>query len=274
MTVKTPLTCGNITVVSRAVGSAGGADRRPTLPAARPVRVGTLPGMPPRRFPRTASRPVSAVLPRWARGGALRGVGAGVLAVLAVSLPLLGHALSRCHAPAWIIAVAMAAVAVPSAVALTRRRLTEAQAVGALAAAQVACHAGYALPGACHAVTGHLVALVIAARLLGVTERLLWRSRPLLTAVKRLLAALRPLLRGAPALKRGPERGVRESMSPLRSALLVRRQAGRAPPGGGRRPVPVLRSRQLRDLRQLRRFQHLQHLWYFRPMSTGGRCLA
>ncbi|MFH8699397.1 hypothetical protein [Streptomyces chartreusis] len=55
--------------------------------------------------------------------GAMRGLRSGVLAALCVLLPLVGHVLTRCHAPRWIIVAAMAAVALPGAMLLTRRRL-------------------------------------------------------------------------------------------------------------------------------------------------------
>ncbi|WTW04998.1 hypothetical protein OG235_37025 [Streptomyces sp. NBC_00024] len=206
--------------------------------------------------------------------GVLRGLRAGVLAVLCVLLPLAGHALARCHAPRWIIVAAVAVVAVPGAAVLTRRRLTDTQVIGALAASQIAYHVAYSLPGACQAVTGreavpgglpalvehggeagppagvliagHFVTLVIAARLLGITERLLWQSRPLLTAVRRLLLFVWPLLGRVHGT--GPRAAVRESNAPLRSAVLARLPEGRAPPRPGRastasfallRPMPI-----------------------------------
>ncbi|MGC4971682.1 hypothetical protein ACLQ2D_02085 [Streptomyces sp. DT199] len=188
--------------------------------------------------------------------GVLRGLRAGVLAVLCVLLPLAGHALSQCHAPRWVIVAAVAAVAVPGAAVLTRRRLTDAQVVGVLAAAQVAYHVAYALPGACQVVTGqdevpgglpalvehgamagppagvllagHLVTLLLAARLLGVSEQLLWQSRPLMTAVRRLVLFVWPLLGRAHGIR--PQVAVRESTSPLKPAVLERLREGRAPP--------------------------------------------
>ncbi|WP_193383768.1 MULTISPECIES: hypothetical protein [Streptomyces] len=86
--------------------------------------------------------------------GVLRGLRAGVLAVLCVLLPLAGHVLARCHAPRWIVVAGMAAVVVPGAAFLTRRRLTDTQLLAVLAVAQLAYHAAYSLPGACAAVTG------------------------------------------------------------------------------------------------------------------------
>ncbi|MEU4484859.1 hypothetical protein [Streptomyces purpurascens] len=210
--------------------------------------------------------------------GALRGLRAGLLAVLCVLLPLAGHVLAQCHAPRWIIVAGTAAVAVPGATALTRRRLTDTQVLAVLAAAQLACHAAYSLPGACAAVAehggsggglsrlaehdavagpspgvvlaGHAVTLLLAARLLGLTERLLWQSGTLWAVVRRLLRFLWPLLGGRHG--NGPQVAVRESAAPPVSALLVRLNEGRAPPRHGRGPfVPPL----------------------LRPMPIGGPCL-
>ncbi|MEV5357572.1 hypothetical protein [Streptomyces sp. NPDC052693] len=150
--------------------------------------------------------------------------------------------LDRCHAPRWTVVAAIAAVAVPDCQFLTRRRLTDAQVLGALSTAQAAAHAAYALPntarGAGHAtppagvlLAGHLITAVVAARLLGLTERLLWRSRPLSAAVRGVLLFAWPLL----GRVHGPSRRVtvRESASLLRPALLVRLHEGRAPPRPG-----------------------------------------
>ncbi|WP_033309304.1 hypothetical protein RFN58_35405 [Streptomyces iakyrus] len=210
--------------------------------------------------------------------GVLRGLRAGVLAVLCVLLPLAGHVLAQCHAPRWIIVAGMAAVAVPGAAVLTRRRLTDTQLLAVLATAQLAYHAAYSLPGACAAVAeqdgsvgalsrlvehdaasgpspgvvlaGHFVMLLLAARLLGVTERLLWQSRSLLTVVRRLLLFLWPLLSGRHGT--GPQTVVPESAAPLMSALLVRLHEGRAPPRHGHGPIA---------------------LSLLRPMPIGGLCL-
>ncbi|WP_033327452.1 hypothetical protein [Streptomyces yerevanensis] len=220
--------------------------------------------------PRGSASPASGVL----RG--LRGLRAGVLAVLCVLLPLAGHVLVQCHAPRWIIVAGLAAVAVPGAAVLTRHRLTDAQVLAVLAAAQLAYHAAYSLPGACAAVAdqdgsvgglsrlvehdvvagpspgavlaGHLVTLLPAAHLLGITERLLWHSRPLLAAVRHLLLFLWPLLSGRHGT--GPQVAAPESTAPLMSALLVRLHGGRAPPRHGRAPFSLVR-----------------------PMPIGGPCL-
>ncbi|MFB8138878.1 hypothetical protein [Streptomyces parvus] len=203
--------------------------------------------MRPLPLPRTAS-PASAVL---------RGVRAAVLAVLCVLLPMAGHALTLGHAPQWVVVAMVGLVAVPGAVFLTRRKLTDGQLLGVLVAAQVAHHAAYALPGMCRAaagadatshlsawvehgaalrlpegvvLSGHVVALVVAARVLGLTEQMLWRSRPLLDVVVRLLAFVRPLLvvRGD-----GPRRRLRTAGTLLKSAVLVLLRSGRAPPRAG-----------------------------------------
>ncbi|MFF8983530.1 hypothetical protein ACF08E_09085 [Streptomyces globisporus] len=186
--------------------------------------------------------------------GVLRGVRAGVLAVLCVLLPMAGHALTLGHAPRWVVVATVGLVAVPGAVLLTRRRLTDGQLLGVLVAAQVARQATYALPGMCRAaagadatsdlpawvehgatlhvpegvlLSGHVIALVVAARLLGLTQQMLWRSRPLLDVVLRLLACVRPLhvVRG-----NGPQRRLRTAGTLRQSALLVRLCPGRAPP--------------------------------------------
>ncbi|MDX3521985.1 hypothetical protein [Streptomyces scabiei] len=209
--------------------------------------------------------------------GVLRGFRAGMLAVLCVLLPLAGHVLEQCHAPRWIIVAGMAVVAVPGAAVLTRRRLTDTQVLSALGVAQLAYHAAYSLPGACAAVTqdgsvgglarlvghdavagpppgvvlaGHLVTLALAARLLGITEQLLWLSRPLLTAVRQLLLFLWPLSAGRHGA--GPRTTLPGSTAPLLSALLVRLHAGRAPPRRGRGPFALSLSR---------------------PIPIGGPCL-
>ncbi|MBA2813575.1 hypothetical protein E0500_041225 [Streptomyces sp. KM273126] len=199
--------------------------------------------------------------------GALRGLRAGVLAVLCVLLPLAGHVLAQGHAPQWLVVAAMAAVALPGALLLTRHRLTDTQLLGVLVLAQLTYHVVYSLPGACAAVTGqdgsaggplrliehdatagpppgvlvagHLVSLLLAARLLGVTERLLWQSTSLLVVVRGLLLFFWPLFGGRHGT--GPQAVVPESSSPLMSALLVRLHAGRAPPRRGHGPFVLLR---------------------------------
>lgn len=208
-------------------------------------------------------RPPTAVSPA---SGVLRGLRAGVLAVLCVLLPAAGHVLARCHAPHWFIVAALAVVAVPGAVLLTRRRLTDVQVTAVLGVAQLAHHVVYALPGACSSVpqggcagglsplvehdvvvgapagvvsAGHLVMLVLAARLLGLSERLLWQSRSLLAVVRRLLLFLWPLLGAGHGT--GPRAAMPECAARPRPAPLVRLHAGRSPPRGGHRPLLLLR---------------------------------
>ncbi|MFJ8490440.1 hypothetical protein ACIRBZ_19095 [Streptomyces sp. NPDC094038] len=199
--------------------------------------------------------------------GVLRGARAAVLAVLCVLLPLAGHVLAQGHAPRWAPVAAMALVAVPGAAVLTRKRLTDAQLTGVLAAAQLACHAAYSLPGACAAVSapgggtggfpsliehdaltgppsgvllaGHLVTLVLAARLLGTTDQLLWQSRPLWAAVRRVLLFVWPLLGRVHGT--GPRPELVESTSPPRSAVPTRLREGRAPPRERFSPSVLLR---------------------------------
>ncbi|MFE4378728.1 hypothetical protein [Streptomyces cyaneofuscatus] len=215
------------------------------------------PGMPPLR----ASRPASPA------AGMARGLRAGSLAVLCVSLPLAAHLLARCRAPVWAVVVAVAVVAVPAAVVLTRRRLSDHQVVGVLAVSQLAYQLAYALPGVCRAVgadgvrlwtehaasthvpsgvllSGQLVALLVAARALGLTELLLGRGRPWPAAVGRLLAFLRPS--ACEPRVHGPRRRHRGRTRRLMSAVLARLRSGRAPPLG--RPLG----------------------W---PMPAGGPCL-
>ncbi|AWZ05314.1 MULTISPECIES: hypothetical protein [unclassified Streptomyces] len=191
--------------------------------------------------------------------GVVRGLRAGALAALCVLLPLLGHLLSQGHMPRWAVLLGMAAIAAPGAVLLTRHKLSDGQLMAALAGAQLAYHAAYALPGACAAVTGsqdpvtlvehvsaagvppevflagHLVMLVLAARLFGLTERLLWRGRPALEALRALLMFVWPHLHAG----NGPKAALRDletsAMPP--SALVVRLHPGRAPPRCGRAPM-------------------------------------
>ncbi|MFF2719345.1 hypothetical protein [Streptomyces sp. NPDC058011] len=208
--------------------------------------------MPPLRASRTASP----------AAGMARGLRAGSLAVLCVSLPLAAHLLERCQAPMRAVVAAVAVIAVPAAVVLTRRRLSDNQVVGVLAVSQLAYHLAYALPGVCRAVgadgvplwtehaasthvpsgvllSGQLVALLVAARALGLTELLLGPGRPLLAAVGRLLDVVRPPAR-EPRVH-GPRRGHRRRTRRLRSAVLARLRSGRAPPAGPPlvRPMPA-----------------------------------
>ncbi|MFJ3901639.1 hypothetical protein [Streptomyces sp. NPDC090025] len=192
--------------------------------------------------------------------GVLRGLRAGVLAVLCVLLPWGGHLLAWCHAPDAVIVAVVAAVAVPSALVLTRRRLTDAQVALVLGASQTTFHLAYAFPGSGRptgaglpfwlehgaaagppptvVLAGHLVTLLIAARVLGVTERLLWQGRSVLDAgLRRLLralwlrlCALAPAPHGPGPVRRGPDRTRR-----LTGAVLTRLKPGRAPPVDGSR---------------------------------------
>ncbi|MFH9819723.1 hypothetical protein [Streptomyces sp. NPDC017230] len=186
----------------------------------------------------------------------LRGLRASVLSALCVLLPLAGHILVQCHAPQWLIVAGLSAAVGAGAAVLTQRRLTDTQLLTALGVAQLAYHAVYSVPDACAAVTatsesdngwawvvepeaaagsppgamlaGHLVMVLLAARLLGVTERLLWQSKTLSTVIRRFLSFLWPLLRRHQS--NGPERTIPQSSAPLVSALLVGLHEGRAPP--------------------------------------------
>lgn len=185
-------------------------------------------------------------------GGTLRGVRAGALAVLCVLLPLACHALSQGHAPGWMLPATMACLGVPAAVCLTGSRLSDSQVLAALAAAQLSYHVAYFLPGACAAVIdpaglgglfehvpvegpppevlvgGQLVTLLIAARLLGVTERLVWHSEPVLVTLRRLLKFVWPSRHSAHDPR--PDSRSREDDGPPASTVMTRLNAGRAPP--------------------------------------------
>ncbi|MFE2185500.1 hypothetical protein [Streptomyces sp. NPDC059455] len=197
-------------------------------------------------------RPASPV------SGVLRGLRAAVLAVLSALLPVVGHVLTQEHAPRWVIIGTVGAATVFGALGLTRQRLTDSQLLGALAGAQLAYHLAYSVPGVCggaagqgdraaelselgeHAVVsapssgmwlaGHLITILLAARLLGVTERLLWQSEPLRTAALTLLWTVWPLTRAEE--RPAPDRRSRDVTPRLKSALVDRLNAGRAPPPG------------------------------------------
>ncbi|WP_242575570.1 hypothetical protein [Streptomyces sp. NP-1717] len=182
----------------------------------------------------------------------LRGVAAGALAVLCVLLPLVCHALSQGHAPGWMLLATMACLGLPAALCLTGSRLSDNQVLAALAAAQLAYHVAYSLPGACAAVTdpaglrgllehgpaggpppevlvgGQLVTLLIAARLLGVTERLVWHGKPVLAALRRLLQFVRPTRHAGHGPR--PDSRAREDSVPTAATVMAGPQAGRAPP--------------------------------------------
>ncbi|MFF8837461.1 hypothetical protein [Streptomyces sp. NPDC015130] len=195
----------------------------------------------------------------------VRGARAGALAALCVLLPLAGHLLAQGHMPRWALLLGMGAVAVPGAVLLNRHKLSDTQLMAALAGALLAHHAAYALPGACAAVVGarepldvvehasavgvppevffagHLAMLVLAARLFGLTERLLWHGKPLLEVLRALLTFVRPLV----PVGNGPRTALRdlEPGAMPRAVLVVRLHAGRAPPrygraGSWRAPLP------------------------------------
>ncbi|MFC8824272.1 hypothetical protein ACFT9I_02820 [Streptomyces sp. NPDC057137] len=172
--------------------------------------------------------------------------------MLSVLLPLACHALSQGHAPGWLLLATTACLGLPALVCLTGPRLSDSQVLAALAAAQLAYHVAYSLPGACAAVTdpaglrglfehvpaegpppevlvgGQLVTLLIAARLLGVTERLVWRGKPALAALRLLLQFVWPLRQSAHDPRPVPRS--REGSGPPASTVLARLHAGRAPP--------------------------------------------
>ncbi|MFD5893149.1 hypothetical protein [Streptomyces sp. NPDC060366] len=177
---------------------------------------------------------------------------AGAITVLCVLLPLVCHALSQGHAPGWMLLATTACLGVPAAVCLTGSRLSDSQVLAALAAAQLAYHVAYSLPGACAAVAdpaglrglfehgpaggpspevlvgGQLVTLLIAARLLGVTERLVWQSKPVVAALRRLLHFVRPSRHAAHDPR--PDSRSREGSRPTATTVMAGPKAGRAPP--------------------------------------------
>ncbi|MFK0011686.1 hypothetical protein [Streptomyces sp. NPDC091027] len=184
------------------------------------------------------------------RTGVLPALRAAVLAALCVLLPLGGHALLREHTPGTAALVALAVVALPVCRALARRRLTDTQALAAFLAAQTVYHVCYVLPGACTAFTGaapqghspvllggHAVTLLLAARLVGAPQSLLWHGRPLAEHARRLLGALLPLLTAATAGGHGPEAVPATGASPLPPSAPVPPRPGRAPPV----PAPLTR---------------------------------
>ncbi|MYS10966.1 hypothetical protein GTW71_32065, partial [Streptomyces sp. SID6041] len=155
--------------------------------------------------------------------GAVRGVWTAVAAAVCVVLPAAGHLLVQGHVPRWAVLSVLLGGAGMAALVLPRRRLSDTQLLAALAGAQSAYQAAYAVPGACAAMgapdglpaslghatsagvppeafaVGHAVTLVLAVRLLGVVERFRWQTPPVLDA---LVAVLRPdrLRRGVPSV--------------------------------------------------------------------------
>ncbi|GAB2869693.1 hypothetical protein [Streptomyces mayteni] len=182
------------------------------------------------------------------------GYGAALWAALCVLLPVVGPACLADHLPSGLALPLFAVVACGGAVLAARRPLSERQALAALAGAQVAFHVGYTLPGAPGAVApaGHgsgealaglAVAVLLAARLLGVVETL---ARPLgmaLRAARGGLAA--PRWAWAWAGARLPELRLVRAVG--RSAVAVgrlaaRRETGPGPPGRRPSPRPRLRA--------------------------------
>ncbi|MGW6396176.1 hypothetical protein ACWFR1_38045 [Streptomyces sp. NPDC055103] len=196
---------------------------------------------------------------------ALRGARAGVSAALCVVLPLAGHALFPGHTPRLAALALMAAVALPLCVVLTRRRLTDPQLLTAFAGAQLAHHVCYVVPGACTALAetsgpgrlsavvehasagpgpselwgGHAIALLLAARLLGVAESVVWHGRPVAESAGRILHA--PVLLLALPAAYDPRRRLSADVPPLRPASLVRPHPGRAPPASAQLPLRPFR---------------------------------
>ncbi|MER7760317.1 hypothetical protein [Streptomyces sp. NPDC097619] len=187
--------------------------------------------------------------------GVWRTAGAGILAVWCVLLPLVGHLPAGATGAHFPLPIVVVGTALLPGLVLTRRRLSDAQVLAALAAAQTAHVACYVLPGACEALAGpgpgprpplleqltaagpgplalsggHAVTLLLAVRLLGATQALPREVRPLAAAARGLWYALLPLFAPAPA-PTGPAGPRAHGAMVFRPAVLVRLRPGRAPP--------------------------------------------
>ncbi|MFE5661304.1 hypothetical protein ACFQ9H_34605 [Streptomyces sp. NPDC056517] len=184
---------------------------------------------------------------------AMRGLWTAIAAAVCVLLPLAGHLLVQGHLPRWMVLSVLLCGAGSGAVVLSRRRLSDTQLLTALVGAQVAYQAAYAVPGVCAVVgvpdgfatslghgaaagappeafaAGHMITLVLAARLLRVFERFRWQTPPVLTAVVALLRFVW-LCCGVPGSGPRPaRRPAQDDALPL-SRFIARLHAGRAPP--------------------------------------------
>ncbi|MFD8951279.1 hypothetical protein ACFV0B_20750 [Streptomyces xanthophaeus] len=129
---------------------------------------------------------------------ALRDASSAAGAARALRAAMAGQVITQGHAPRWVTIAALALIAVPAALVLTKRKLTDTQLLVAFAAA----------------------------------EQVLWRSTPLVEAVHRVLSFVWPLL-GAPVAGTGPQTSSTESSAPLTSVFLFRaRPAGHRRVGG------------------------------------------
>ncbi|MGA5215276.1 hypothetical protein ACPCAE_04245 [Streptomyces cinereoruber] len=172
---------------------------------------------------------------------------------MCVLLPLVGHLLAQGHMPRWVIPAGLVGGAGAGVLVSSRRRLSDTQLLAALVGAQLAYQVAYAVPGVCAVVgvpggipsspghttvsgappevflLGHLIMLVLTARMLGVFDRLLWHTQPVLTAVEALLRFIRPF-HMPPGTGPQPALGLSRDGALPPSVLLVRLNAGRAPP--------------------------------------------
>ncbi|MGW2303268.1 hypothetical protein, partial [Streptomyces sp. NPDC001809] len=193
--------------------------------------------------------------------GAMRGVWTAVAAAVCVVLPAAGHLLVQGHVPRWAVLCVLLGGAGAAALVLPRRRLSDTQLLAALAGAQSAYQAAYAVPGACAAVgapdglpaslghatsagvppeafaVGHAVTLVFAVRLLGVVERFRWQTPPVLDALVAVLRLDWPR-RGVPAAGPVPARRTAQDDAPPVSRRAARTQAGRGVEQGARQSGP------------------------------------
>lgn len=133
-------------------------------------------------------------------------VRAALMAAVCVLLPWAGQLEFAARLPSGIGLPAFALVASAGAVVVSRKAVTQRQALGALVGSQIAFHAAYTLPGACspqhgllhepgasghlpgEAVIGHVVAVILAVRLLGVCEAALRPLRMLAHAARMRLS--------------------------------------------------------------------------------------
>ncbi len=174
-----------------------------------------------------------------------------VLAALTVLLPLLCRTAFGARVPVGAAVIGCGSAALLGSLLATRRRLAPEQVLAALGGAQAAFHLGYTLPGACAAAAsragtgwleyapapghhsweapvGHVVTMVLAARLLGVTDAVLRPLRTLVAAARQRLLLRLP---GAVvAVRRLP---LVPASDPARTAV-----AFRAPPCRGERAPP------------------------------------
>nr|BEK71457.1 hypothetical protein KPHV_86840 [Kitasatospora purpeofusca] len=191
-------------------------------------------------------------LPAHPASGTGRGLRASALAALCVLLPVAGHLLSRGHLLSWGVLAVFAGAAFAGSALLTRRRLSDAQLLAALATAQLVYHGVYDLPGLCRssglagghlpglvgqwasgapawaAPVAHLVALLLAARFLGTGEVVLWGTHVLAARAREWCSISPPATDLVPAP--APRVRLHATGNTLRSCLHRTSISGRAPP--------------------------------------------